>query len=145
MDKLSRRSLLRTLAGGALTTVGTVVIARASVAEAMGAKGIRIEDPDAVSDGLTEALVHKSGPVVVAYPSTTLPLLLTPLFPRGKDLVQVAGQVEDVVPQGAGGRVQCRVADSATSAPPALRTCPTLPHRSDAGRVPVAYRRGPGP
>ena len=31
MDKLSRRSLLRTLAGGAL---GTVVIARASVAEA---------------------------------------------------------------------------------------------------------------
>ena len=28
----------------------------AAVAEAMGAKGIRIEDPDAVSDGLTEAL-----------------------------------------------------------------------------------------
>src|SRR6202042_2779734 len=37
----------------------------ATVAEAMGAKGIRIEDPDAVSDGLTEALAHKSGPVVV--------------------------------------------------------------------------------
>lgn len=37
----------------------------AAVAEAMGAKGIRIEDPDAVSDGLTEALAHKSGPVVV--------------------------------------------------------------------------------
>ncbi len=37
----------------------------AVVAEAMGAKGIRIEDPDAVSDGLTEALAHKSGPVVV--------------------------------------------------------------------------------
>jgi pyruvate dehydrogenase (quinone) len=37
----------------------------AVVAEAMGAKGIRIEDPDAVSDGLTEALAHKTGPVVV--------------------------------------------------------------------------------
>jgi pyruvate dehydrogenase (quinone) len=37
----------------------------AVVAEAMGAKGIRIEEPDAVSDGLTEALAHKSGPVVV--------------------------------------------------------------------------------
>jgi pyruvate dehydrogenase (quinone) len=37
----------------------------AAVAEAMGAKGIRIEEPDAVSDGLTEALTHKSGPVVV--------------------------------------------------------------------------------
>ncbi len=37
----------------------------AAVAEAMGAKGIRIEEPGAVSDGLTEALAHKSGPVVV--------------------------------------------------------------------------------
>ena len=37
----------------------------AAVAEAMGAKGIRIEEPDAISDGLTEALAHKSGPVVV--------------------------------------------------------------------------------
>src|SRR5579862_3236004 len=37
----------------------------AKVAEAMGAKGIRIEEPDAVSDGLAEALAHKSGPVVV--------------------------------------------------------------------------------
>ncbi len=37
----------------------------AAVAEAMGAKGIRIEEPDAVSDGLTAALAHKSGPVVV--------------------------------------------------------------------------------
>jgi pyruvate dehydrogenase (quinone) len=37
----------------------------AAVAEAMGAKGIRIEEPDAVRDGLTEALAHKSGPVVV--------------------------------------------------------------------------------
>jgi len=35
----------------------------AAVAKAMGAKGIRIEDPDAVSDGLTEALAHKNGPV----------------------------------------------------------------------------------
>jgi hypothetical protein len=32
MDKLSRRSLLRTLAGGALTAAGTVVLARTSLA-----------------------------------------------------------------------------------------------------------------
>jgi pyruvate dehydrogenase (quinone) len=37
----------------------------AKVAEAMGAKGIRIEDPGDVREGLTEALAHKSGPVVV--------------------------------------------------------------------------------
>ena len=37
MDKLSRRSLLRTLAGGALATTGTVVIARATVTEAEAA------------------------------------------------------------------------------------------------------------
>jgi pyruvate dehydrogenase (quinone) len=37
----------------------------AKVAEAMGAKGIRIEEPGDVRDGLTEALAHKAGPVVV--------------------------------------------------------------------------------
>jgi len=37
----------------------------AKVAEAMGAKGIRIEDPGDVREGLAEALAHKSGPVVV--------------------------------------------------------------------------------
>ena len=37
----------------------------AKVAEAMGAKGIRIEDPGDVRDGLAEALAHKAGPVVV--------------------------------------------------------------------------------
>jgi pyruvate dehydrogenase (quinone) len=37
----------------------------AKVAEAMGAKGIRIEDPGDVRDGLAEALGHKTGPVVV--------------------------------------------------------------------------------
>jgi pyruvate dehydrogenase (quinone) len=37
----------------------------AKVAEAMGAKGIRIEDPGDVRDGLAEALDHKGGPVVV--------------------------------------------------------------------------------
>jgi pyruvate dehydrogenase (quinone) len=31
----------------------------------MGAKGIRIEDPGDVRDGLAEALAHKGGPVVV--------------------------------------------------------------------------------
>jgi pyruvate dehydrogenase (quinone) len=37
----------------------------AAVAEAMGAKGIRIEEPADVRDGLIEALEHKRGPVVV--------------------------------------------------------------------------------
>jgi pyruvate dehydrogenase (quinone) len=37
----------------------------AKVAEAMGAKGIRIEDPGNVREGLAEALAHKGGPVVV--------------------------------------------------------------------------------
>jgi pyruvate dehydrogenase (quinone) len=37
----------------------------AKVAEAMGAKGIRIEDPADVRDGLAAALAHKDGPVVV--------------------------------------------------------------------------------
>jgi pyruvate dehydrogenase (quinone) len=37
----------------------------AKVAEAMGAKGIRIEEPGDVSAGLAEALAHKAGPVVV--------------------------------------------------------------------------------
>ena len=32
MDKLSRRSLLRALAGGALSTAGTVILARTSLA-----------------------------------------------------------------------------------------------------------------
>ena len=37
----------------------------ARVAEAMGAKGIRIEEPADVRDGLAEALAWKDGPVVV--------------------------------------------------------------------------------
>jgi pyruvate dehydrogenase (quinone) len=37
----------------------------ALVAEAMGAKGIRLEDPANVEDALREALAHRSGPVVV--------------------------------------------------------------------------------
>jgi pyruvate dehydrogenase (quinone) len=35
----------------------------AKVADAMGAKGIRIEDPGNVRESLAEALAHKSGPV----------------------------------------------------------------------------------
>jgi pyruvate dehydrogenase (quinone) len=35
------------------------------VAEAMGAKGIRLENPGDVKDALTEALAYKHGPVVV--------------------------------------------------------------------------------
>ena len=37
----------------------------AKVAEAMGAKGIRIDDPGDVRQGLAEALAYKNGPVVV--------------------------------------------------------------------------------
>jgi pyruvate dehydrogenase (quinone) len=37
----------------------------AKVAEAMGAKGIRIEEPGEVREGLAEALAHRGGPVVV--------------------------------------------------------------------------------
>jgi pyruvate dehydrogenase (quinone) len=37
----------------------------AKVADAMGAKGIRIEEPGDVREGLAEALAHKGGPVVV--------------------------------------------------------------------------------
>jgi pyruvate dehydrogenase (quinone) len=37
----------------------------AKVAEAMGAKGIRIEEPGDVREGLAAALAHKTGPVVV--------------------------------------------------------------------------------
>jgi pyruvate dehydrogenase (quinone) len=37
----------------------------AKVAEAMGAKGIRVEDPGDVKEALTMALAHKTGPVVV--------------------------------------------------------------------------------
>jgi pyruvate dehydrogenase (quinone) len=37
----------------------------ARVAEAMGAKGIRLEQPGDVRDALAEALAHKDGPVVV--------------------------------------------------------------------------------
>ena len=37
----------------------------AKVAEAMGAKGIRIEEPGDVREGLAEALAHKGGPVVI--------------------------------------------------------------------------------
>jgi pyruvate dehydrogenase (quinone) len=37
----------------------------AKVAEAMGAKGIRLEEPGDVKDGLAEALAYNDGPVVV--------------------------------------------------------------------------------
>ncbi len=37
----------------------------AKVAEAMGAKGIRLDEPGDVREGIAEALAHKDGPVVV--------------------------------------------------------------------------------
>jgi pyruvate dehydrogenase (quinone) len=37
----------------------------ARVAEAMGAKGLRVEEPGDVRDALAEALAYKNGPVVV--------------------------------------------------------------------------------
>jgi pyruvate dehydrogenase (quinone) len=39
----------------------------AKVAEAMGAKGIRLEEPGDVREGLAAALAHKGGPVVDPY------------------------------------------------------------------------------
>ena len=48
----------------------------AKVAEATGAKGIRIEDPGDVREGLAEALAHKGGPVVVDAVVDPLALLL---------------------------------------------------------------------
>lgn len=44
----------------------------ARVAEAMGAKGIRLEDPTDVKDAIAEALSHKGGPVVVDAVVTSL-------------------------------------------------------------------------
>ena len=37
----------------------------AKVAEAMGAKGIRLEEPSDLKDALAEALAYKGGPLVV--------------------------------------------------------------------------------
>jgi len=37
----------------------------AKVAESMGAKGIRLEEPGDVKDALAEALAYKDGPVVM--------------------------------------------------------------------------------
>jgi len=37
----------------------------AKVADAMGAKGIRIEEPGDVREGLADALAYKEGPVVI--------------------------------------------------------------------------------
>jgi pyruvate dehydrogenase (quinone) len=40
-------------------------IPRPRVAEAIGAKGIRLEEPEDVKDALSDALAHQDGPVVV--------------------------------------------------------------------------------
>jgi hypothetical protein len=44
----------------------------AKVAEAMGAKGIRLEEPGDVKDALAEALAHNDGPVVVGHMDTVI-------------------------------------------------------------------------
>src|SRR5262245_37873590 len=46
MDKLSRRALLRTLTGGAVTAVGTVVLARAALTEASAMPASQLAPPD---------------------------------------------------------------------------------------------------
>ena len=60
MDKLTRRALLRALAGGALSTVGTVILARTSLAalgtpedtnSAGGSRSRLIKTPDRISEG----------------------------------------------------------------------------------------------
>jgi len=77
----------------------------AKVAEAMGAKGIRIEDPGDVRDGLAEALAHKGGPVVVDAVVDPLALSLPSHVPfhtaKGFTLSMAkqvwSGQMDDVI------------------------------------------------
>jgi hypothetical protein len=55
MDKLSRRKLLRALAGGALSTVGTVVLARTSLAAFGTPENVTGADVQARAASLDEA------------------------------------------------------------------------------------------
>jgi hypothetical protein len=69
MDKLTRRSLLRTLAGGALTTLGTVVIARATVAEAAEAMGGGVPLPGDLKDRATRLAANLGSEEMTSAPA----------------------------------------------------------------------------
>jgi pyruvate dehydrogenase (quinone) len=73
----------------------------ARVAEAMGAKGIRIEQPGDVREGLAAALAHKSGPVLVD--AVVDPLALS--LPSHVPLHTVTGFTLSVAKQVLAGRM----------------------------------------
>jgi pyruvate dehydrogenase (quinone) len=73
----------------------------AKVAEAMGAKGIRIEEPGDVREGLAEALAYKDGPVVVD--AVVDPLALA--MPSHSPLHTVKGFTLSVAKQVLSGRL----------------------------------------
>ena len=73
----------------------------ARVAEAMGAKGIRIEEPGDVREGLAAALAHKSGPVLVD--AVVDPLALS--LPSHVPLHTVAGYTLSLAKQVLTGRM----------------------------------------
>jgi pyruvate dehydrogenase (quinone) len=73
----------------------------ARVAEAMGAKGIRIEEPGDVREGLAAALAHKSGPVLVD--AVVDPLALS--LPSHVPLHTVTGFTLSVAKQVLAGRM----------------------------------------
>ncbi len=73
----------------------------ARVAEAMGAKGIRIEEPGDVREGLAAALAHKSGPVLVD--AVVDPLALS--LPSHVPLHTVTGYTLSLAKQVLAGRM----------------------------------------
>jgi pyruvate dehydrogenase (quinone) len=73
----------------------------ARVAEAMGAKGIRLEEPGDVEEALTEALAHKDGPVVVD--AVVDPYALS--LPAHVPLHTAAGYTLSLAKQVLGGRL----------------------------------------
>src|SRR5262245_24145382 len=87
MDKLSRRSLLRTLAGGALTTLGTVVIARATVADATEMAGdalpLRASDVQDRATRLTELGEETTSKQAQLFLNGGIPFGNAPIFRNG--------------------------------------------------------------
>jgi pyruvate dehydrogenase (quinone) len=73
----------------------------ARVAEAMGAKGIRLEEPGDVKEALTEALAYKNGPVVVD--AVVDPYALS--LPSHVPLHTAAGYTLSLAKQVLGGRL----------------------------------------
>jgi len=75
----------------------------AKVAEAIGAKGIRIEEPGDVREGLTEALAYKDGPVVVD--AVVDPLALALALPSYVPFHTMKGYTLSVAKQVLSGRM----------------------------------------